>query len=257
MNCRDHHLLCAEKYSEQVPDRKRWPGAFDEALKVQRCGGGASAAAFYCSGRSRAPIREAVAGKTMMPLPFVWPYALLFWALFVWAFWPEFRIVRRARRAAGAKDAKSVQVILVGQAIAGLAAWPLAWVRALQFPGNRVVVFLIGMAVLVAGSLLRRHCWRMLGASFTGDVRASPDQQVVTRGAYGVLRHPSYTAGILVNTAVGIALGSWASAVILALAAVAVYSYRIAVEEQALLTAIGEPYRQFMRTRKRLIPFLY
>jgi protein-S-isoprenylcysteine O-methyltransferase Ste14 len=36
-----------------------------------------------------------------------------------------------------------------------------------------------------------------------------------------------------------------------------VYSYRIAVEERAMLAAIGEPYREFMRTRKRLIPFVY
>jgi len=37
----------------------------------------------------------------------------------------------------------------------------------------------------------------------------------------------------------------------------AVYGYRIAVEERALLAAIGEPYREFMSTRKRLIPFVY
>jgi protein-S-isoprenylcysteine O-methyltransferase Ste14 len=29
------------------------------------------------------------------------------------------------------------------------------------------------------------------------------------------------------------------------------------VEERTLLAVIGEPYRQFMRTRKRLIPFIY
>ena len=81
----------------------------------------------------------------MRPLPFVWPYAAPFWAVYLWAFWPEFGIVRRGQRAAGAADAKSIPV----------------------------------------------------------------------------------------------------------------YSYRIAVEERALLAAIGEPYRQFMSTRKRLIPFVY
>jgi protein-S-isoprenylcysteine O-methyltransferase Ste14 len=88
-------------------------------------------------------------------------------------------------------------------------------------------------------------------------VRASADQAVVTRGAYAIVRHPSYTAGILLNTGIGIALGSWASAGIQAVASFAAYSYRIAVEERALLVAIGEPYRQFMSTRKRLIPFVY
>lgn len=193
----------------------------------------------------------------MTPPPFVWPYAAVFWAVVVWAFRPEFRIIRRARGAAGSTDAKSLQVIMMGQGIASIAAFPLAWIPACQFPWNRVGVFAVGVAVLISGSLLRRHCWRMLGSSFTGDVRASANQQIVTRGAYAFVRHPSYTAGILLNTGVGIALGSWASAGLLALASFAVYSYRIAVEERALLAEIGEPYRQFMATRKRLIPFLY
>ena len=47
------------------------------------------------------------------------------------------------------------------------------------------------------------------------------------------------------------------SALLLAVASTVVYSYRIAVEERTLLSVIGEPYRQFMQTRKRLIPFLY
>lgn len=193
----------------------------------------------------------------MTPLPFVWPYALLFWAVDVWAFLPEFGIIRRAQRSGHAEDPKSMQVILMGTGIAFVAAFPLAWVPALQIAGLRVGVFLLGVGLLLSGGLLRRHCWRMLGASFTGDVRARADQEVVTRGAYAILRHPSYTAGILMNTGVGIAMGSWASALILAAASVAAYSYRIAVEERALLAAIGEPYERFMRTRKRLIPFLY
>jgi protein-S-isoprenylcysteine O-methyltransferase Ste14 len=120
-----------------------------------------------------------------------------------------------------------------------------------------VLVFLTGVALLVSGSLLRRHCWRMLGESFTGDVRASSGQAVVTRGAYALVRHPSYTAGILMNTGIGVALGNWASALILAVISFAVYQYRITVEERALLATIGEPYRVFMRTRKRLIPYVY
>jgi protein-S-isoprenylcysteine O-methyltransferase Ste14 len=187
----------------------------------------------------------------------VWPYWILFWAAFWWAFWPEFGIIRRAQRSESGKDAKSLQVILFGMWIALFGAFPLAWVPRLQFTEHRISIFFIGLTVLVSGSLLRRHCWRMLGASFTGDVRARADQEVVTRGAYAILRHPSYTAGLLMNTGIGIALGSWGAAAVLTLVSFAVYSYRIMVEERALLAAIGEPYKHFMCTRKRLIPFVY
>jgi len=197
----------------------------------------------------------------MRPLPFVWPYGLLFWTAFIWAFWPEYQIVRRAQKAASradSKDAGSVRVITAGGSIASVIAFPLAWVSFLRFPAAwQPVVFVIGVAALIAGSLLRRHCWRQLGTSFTGDVRAEPGQRIVNSGAYSLLRHPSYSAAILMNTSIGLALGSWGSAAFLALASFALYSYRIAVEERALLAAVGEPYRELMRTRRRLIPYIY
>ncbi len=191
----------------------------------------------------------------MTPLPFVWPYGVLFWVTFVWAMWPEFGIVRRARQS-NAKE-KSLRVIMIGLQIAMFAAFFVAWTPALQFVRHRVATYFGGVALIIVGSLLRRHCFRMLGTSFTGDVRARADQQVVTRGAYGFLRHPSYTAAVVMNTGMGIALGSWASIVILVVASFIVYSYRMTVEERVLLAAIGEPYREFMRTRKRVIPYIY
>ena len=194
----------------------------------------------------------------MRPLPFVWPHAIVFWLVFFWAFAPEFGIVRRAQKSQTETDSRSLQIIMLGQGLAFFASFWLAWVPALQFPVSlRVVAFYTGIAMLIAGSLLRRHCWRMLGSSFTGDVRARADQVVVDRGAYRIVRHPAYTAGIILNTGVGVALGSWLAALLMAGASFAVYVYRIAVEERTLLTVIGEPYRQFMATRKRLIPFLY
>ena len=197
----------------------------------------------------------------MRPLLIVWPYWPLFWAVCIWAFVPEARIIRRARKAAAhadSPDAGSVRLIVLGGGIGAVIAVPLAWVPALRVPTALApAVFLLGVATMVAGGLLRRHCWRLLGASFTGDVRAQPDQAIVTTGAYSLLRHRSYSAGILMNTGFGLALGGWASTVLLALAGFAVYGYRIAVEERALLAVVGEPYREFMRTRRRLIPFIY
>ena len=47
----------------------------------------------------------------MHPLPFVWPYAAVFWAVFIWAFWPEFAVIQKAP--ATQADAGSVRVILI------------------------------------------------------------------------------------------------------------------------------------------------
>jgi protein-S-isoprenylcysteine O-methyltransferase Ste14 len=194
----------------------------------------------------------------MRPLIFVWPYALLFWGVGVWAYMPEFGIIRRAQKDQTAVDSKSLQVIMMGGGLAFFLSFALAWVPAFQIaPPFRVIAFYFGVALIAIASLLRRHCFRMLGKSFTGDVRASADQEIVTRGAYRYLRHPSYTAGILLNIGVAFALGSWVGIVLLTVAAFVTYLYRISVEERALLTVVGEPYRQFMSTRKRIIPFVY
>lgn len=197
----------------------------------------------------------------MRPLLIVWPYWPLFWGVCLWAFLPEARIIRKARQAAAqadSPDAGSVRLIVAGGGIGALIAIPLAWIPAFRVsPRLAPAVFIVGVATIVAGGLLRRHCWRQLGTAFTGDVRAHPDQAIVTTGAYALLRHPSYSAGILMNTGFGLALGSWASTALLALASFVVYGYRIAVEERTLLRVVGEPYQAFIRTRRRLIPFLY
>ena len=197
----------------------------------------------------------------MRPLAFAWPYWPLFWAVMIWAFSPEFKIVRAARKSAvrsDSPDAGSYRVIIFGGGVAAAIAFPTAWMPFLRVAvALRPAVFGLGIVTIVLGSLLRRHCWRLLGSSFTGDVRADPNQRIMTTGAYALLRHPSYSAGILMNIGLGLALGSWASTALLAAAAFAVYGYRIAVEERTLLRVVGEPYREFIRTRRRLIPFIY
>jgi protein-S-isoprenylcysteine O-methyltransferase Ste14 len=47
------------------------------------------------------------------------------------------------------------------------------------------------------------------------------------------------------------------SALVLLAVSVALYVYRIEVEERALLATIGDSYRTFCAPRKRLIPGVY
>ena len=189
---------------------------------------------------------------------FSWPYGLFFLAVMFWAFAPEFRIFsRQTEPATSPQDAGSKRAIAIGQGLAMLAAfWIAASVPAGRLP-HRFWLFWAGLAAIIAGSLLRRHCWRMLGASFTGAVIVRPDQMVVDRGAYHYVRHPSYTAGAILFLGIGLALGNWISLVVLMGAVSAVYGYRVGVEERALLATIGELYRSYMSRTKRFVPFVF
>lgn len=194
-----------------------------------------------------------------IPLPFTWPYAVVFWPIYVWAFLPEFRIVDRATRGtpAPAEDRGSLRVVLAGSGLAMLAAFLLAFlVPRAALPGPRAAWFFLGLLTLVAGSLLRRHCFRVLGAFFTGAVMIQADHRVVDAGAYRWVRHPSYSAAMLLILGIALALGNWLGAAVSFALAFLAYSYRARVEEQALLASLGAPYARFMATRKRFIPFL-
>ena len=196
----------------------------------------------------------------MRPLPFVWPYALFFWAVNVWAFLPERKVVQSGREGlkdAGSKDSGSLKVIMAGNGIALGLAYPLAFVRAWSFPEKwQVPLFIVGVLMVFLGSVIRRYCWRTLGQYFTGDVKAKTDQPVIRSGPYRFVRHPSYTAAMIMFTGIGLALGNWVSLVLITIATIAAYSYRVAVEERALLGAIGDPYRAYMKERKRFIPYV-
>src|SRR6185312_13937980 len=66
-------------------------------------------------------------------------------------------------------------------------------------PGPRLGAWALwaGAAVTLAGVALRVWAIRTLGQYFTYVVKVTPDQKVVETGPYRLLRHPSYTGGLL------------------------------------------------------------
>ena len=194
------------------------------------------------------------------PLPFTWPYALIYWPIYVWIFVPEFRVVGRPALSTPvpAEDRGSLRVVLVGFSVAILAAFLLSFVaQQATLPGSRFAWFCIGVLTLIAGSLLRRHCFRVLGTYFTGAVTIQTGHRVIESGAYRRVRHPSYSAALLIVLGIALSLGNWLGVVVSFVIAFLAYSYRARVEEQALLASLGAPYARFMATRKRFIPFVY
>ncbi len=195
-----------------------------------------------------------------LPLVVVFPIGLAFWTVYVWAFWREFGIVRVARGTAvdRSQDHGSLEVILRTQMLAGLVAFIVAftWGGA-AIVASRVAWYWIGVATILLGALLRRHCFRMLGGQFRGEVRVTTDDAIIDRGAYRWIRHPSYTAAFLLYLGIGLSLGNWASVAILEIVAAFAYGYRMRVEERALRSIHGERYRAYEARTRRLVPFLF
>src|SRR3989442_11773513 len=110
----------------------------------------------------------------LRPLAYTSPYSWVFWAVFLFCYVPEFGVIARSRPAPGEKtDRGSTAVIALAGWIGMMAAFAVAGMPAFLIVRGQKAWFAVGLAALLCGTMLRRHCWRVLGKYFTGNVKAA------------------------------------------------------------------------------------
>lgn len=145
------------------------------------------------------------------------------------------------------------RVILIAMLCAGL-LWN--FLPQAQLPMTPAI-HATGLALFVAGLLLRWYSIFYLGKYFTVDVAVAADHKVIDTGPYRYIRHPSYTGALLAFLGLSIYIGNMASMIVLMGAISWVFLRRIRIEEQVLQAQLGEPYSSYMSRTRRLIPFVY
>ncbi len=185
-----------------------------------------------------------------------WVFDLSYFAWLAVEIW----IIARDRRFASGTpaDRGSVQVLIVAF-FTGLTAafYAASLYKAAQITGHLVAILIAGTLLIWGGMAFRLWAVSTLGKLFRTTVILQSEHQLVTHGPYTYLRHPSYTGTIITICGIGLALNNWLSLVILLIAVLIGYSYRISVEEQALRARFGTSYDDFSRNRWRLVPFVY
>lgn len=200
----------------------------------------------------------------LRPLPFSGEptYATIFWCTYgLWVALESIGFLFTTGRSRGGrkssdKGSSGVIVLLTWLAIG------LDFVLSFRFPQaairwDRTSVFLIGIALMLAGTAFRFYAMWVLGKSFTYYVAVHDKQEVVEAGPYHYIRHPSYTGALIIFVGLGLALGNWAGLLALLVCVGIAYAYRISVEESALAATLGDPYLGYMRRTRRLVPFLF
>lgn len=87
-------------------------------------------------------------------------------------------------------------------------------------------------------------------------VEVQENQKVVDTGLYGIIRHPMYSATILLYSAMPLVLGSWIAFLVMLLYPIIIV-FRIRNEEKVLEQGL-EGYREYkQRVKYRLIPFVW
>jgi protein-S-isoprenylcysteine O-methyltransferase Ste14 len=114
----------------------------------------------------------------------------------------------------------------------------------------------VGIALMVAGIIVRQWAIAVLGRYFSPVVGIQEGQKVVKTGPYRLVRHPSYTGALLIIVGVGLALQSWGAVLVLLLVFGITFGYRIRMEEKVLVSELGDEYVQYKKTTKRIIPYI-
>ncbi len=140
----------------------------------------------------------------------------------------------------------------------------VGWVLAalsLNFPwaviAGQAIACYVGLVLAWCGLGLRVWAFRTLGRYFTFRVKTSADQPVISSGPYRVIRHPGYTGILLIMLGLSLNYGTWVAPLAVIVFPTIGLVIRIRVEEQALAADLGEPYRAYAASRKRLIPFIW
>lgn len=167
-------------------------------------------------------------------------------------------IFKRADAASARReDRGSLRLLWLMIALGVILAVAFKWVPAARFrlPGNWDQ--LVALGLLVSGLAIRWLAIVTLGRQFTVDVAIHTNHELVQRGLYRWVRHPSYTGLLIAFLGLGIAYANWLSLVMLMVPITAAVVHRIVREEQALHSALGPAYAAYCARVKKLVPGLF
>lgn len=180
--------------------------------------------------------------------------------LVVWAAVEASLMLRDLARGKGstARDRGTRSLIVVGWLVAFIGA---LWIAEQMGTASGWLLgrwhTVAGLVVMWIGVAIRTWAVVVLGSAFRTTVEVDAEQELVDRGPYRLVRHPSYTGVLLIALGYGVTLGNWLSVVLLLVLPLGTMMRRIAVEEATLTEVIGQPYVAYKERTKRLLPGLW
>lgn len=114
----------------------------------------------------------------------------------------------------------------------------------------------LGVALYVAGGVLRLIPTFALGERFSGLAAIQPGHRLKTDGVYTIVRNPSYLGLLVLSLGWGLAFRSLVGVAIAALFLIPLHA-RMNAEERLLAEQFGAEYDAYRKRTWRLIPWVY
>lgn len=203
----------------------------------------------------------------------------LFWPAGTWDYWqawvfigvfmlctmvPSWYLARhnpdalqRRLRAGPAAETRPIQKVAISATVVCVLVVLVVSALDHRFGWSDVPVgVVIAATVVVAVGLLLAQAVVFQNSFAGASIRVEAEQQVVSTGLYGLVRHPMYFGALLMMLATPVALGSYWG-VLAAVASVPVLGMRI-IDEEKMLRAELDGYDAYAhRVRYRLVPYLW
>jgi protein-S-isoprenylcysteine O-methyltransferase Ste14 len=198
---------------------------------------------------------------------FAWPGAWIFLLLFVggmfvtmgWLKRHDPALFEERLRSFGRQPDQPVWDKAFGLAMG--AVW-YGWLVVMSFEaresaGTPIAALAAGAALMAAGYLLIVQCFKAnTFAATVVRLQAERGQKVVDRGPYALVRHPMYSASILIHIGTAALLGARLGLAVLPLLAV-MLAVRAVLEERLLCSGLPGYAEYAVRVRWRLVPGLW
>jgi protein-S-isoprenylcysteine O-methyltransferase Ste14 len=114
----------------------------------------------------------------------------------------------------------------------------------------------LGVALLAGALLVFWRAHADLGLNWSPSLQIREQHELVTRGIYGVIRHPMYASQFLWVLAQPLLLHNWVAGWLDLLVFVPFYFLRVGPEERMMLDTFGDRYREYMQRVGGVIPKL-
>eukprot|EP00986_Skeletonema_menzelii_P003708 scaffold1185_cov143-Skeletonema_menzelii.AAC.2 len=142
---------------------------------------------------------------------------------------------------------------------AALVSWVEFSIRIIFFPrNNSQQMFYVGIFLVIIGQTCRTLAMVTCGESFNHYIQRDKknNHELVTKGIYSILRHPSYFGFYYWSIGTQMLLSNYVSTVVYAFAAWKFFHYRIPFEERTLRHHFGSAYDEYSSKTIVGIPFL-
>jgi protein-S-isoprenylcysteine O-methyltransferase Ste14 len=111
-----------------------------------------------------------------------------------------------------------------------------------------------GVGIALAGFALLQWAQNTLGSNWSDTPRMMKEQRLVTSGPYQWIRHPIYTAFLLILGATFLVSANWLIGLsFLGMTSLEIAS-RIGFEESLMIEYFGNEYREYMNRTGRILP---